>query len=113
MPRRGLGLEQSSGRQERCEAVPRRVLVLGKAVADGSAIRRCRGGFLIVTWTNEKVARRVGGKALSEVGAEGKAARRSGGGGLGKAGAEGKAVKRFGGGVRCGDGGREWPGNLG
>ena len=32
---------------------------------------------------------------------------------MSKAGAEGKAVKRSGGGVRGGDGGHEWPSNLG
>ena len=34
-----------------------------------NAVRRCRGGVLIVKWTNESAGRRVGGKALSKVGA--------------------------------------------
>ena len=48
---------------------------MDKALAGGHAVRRCRGGVLIVTWTNENAARRVGGEALSKLGAEGKAVR--------------------------------------
>ena len=48
---------------------------------------------MIVTWTNENAARRVGGKARSKMGAEGKVVRRSGGRGLNKMRAKGKDVR--------------------
>ena len=86
VPHRTLGLAQRGGRRERREMV-----------ADGNTVRRCRGRVLIVTWTNEIVAGRVGGKVLSKVEAEGEVVRRSGGGDLYKAGTEGKTVKRSGG----------------
>ena len=88
-------------------------MVLGKAVAGRNAMRLCPGGVVIVTWTNESAAKQVGGKALSKVRAEGKTVRRSGGRGLNKSEAEGKAVKRSGGEVRGGNGGHEWPRELG
>ena len=82
VPRGTLGLAQRGGRRERREVL-----------ADGNTVRRCRGGVLIVTWTNEIVAGRVSCKVLSKVAAEGEAVRRSGGGNLYIAGTEGKAVK--------------------
>ena len=77
---------------------------MDKAVAGRNAVRRSRGGVLIVTWTNKNAVRRVGGKALSKVGAKGKAVGRPRRWGLGLSEGRGKGCE----GIRKRSLGQQW-----